>query len=363
MKITKLEAAYKSIIWGGSKLKSDFGKQTDLSPLAESWELSFHKDGLCRLPDGSALADVATEIDLGTNCRGFDFFPVLVKFIDAQDKLSVQVHPSDDYALKNENSLGKTEMWYIVDADEGAGIYLGFKEDITREQFESAIATKTLTDYLRFIPVKAGESYFIPSGTIHAICSGCLICEIQQNSNITYRVYDYGRRDKDGNERELHVEKALAVTNTTAYLPRELNIQTTEGILKGINKFFTATLVEITGEKTFLRDDGSFRTFTCLSGEGRVGDVDIKKGESVFVPACHDDFVVSGSFSAIMTTIRRYSHTITRTDGVTSINLVDDRGEILASETVDPTQSDDLIIKIERTLHRCGLTQDDLVDE
>ena len=167
----------------GNKLINDYGKKTDLSPLAETWELSFHKDGMTTLENGVALSEVASKEDLGVNCEGFDFFPVLVKFIDAQDKLSVQVHPSDEYALANENSLGKTEMWYIVDADEGAGIYLGFKEDITKEQFVKAIEEKTLTDYLKFIPVKKGESYFIPSGTIHAICAGCLICEIQQNSN------------------------------------------------------------------------------------------------------------------------------------------------------------------------------------
>ena len=160
MDIVKLIPAYKSIIWGGNKLKTEYGKETELSPLAETWELSFHKDGKSTLSDGTPLCDIVTEDDLGENCKGFDFFPVLVKFIDAQDKLSVQVHPADEYALKHENSLGKTEMWYIVDADEGAGIYLGFKEDITKEQFERAIDEKTLTDYLKFIPVKKGESYF-----------------------------------------------------------------------------------------------------------------------------------------------------------------------------------------------------------
>ena len=135
MDIVKLTPAYKSIIWGGNKLKTEYGKDTDLSPLAETWELSFHKDGKTTLCNGTPLCDVVTEEELGANCKGFDFFPVLVKFIDAQDKLSVQVHPADEYALKHENSLGKTEMWYIVDADEGAGIYLGFKQDITKDQF------------------------------------------------------------------------------------------------------------------------------------------------------------------------------------------------------------------------------------
>jgi mannose-6-phosphate isomerase len=341
MNIEKLYPACKSIIWGGDKLKQYYGKKTDANPLAETWELSFHKDGLTCLADGTPLSSVATEADLGENCKGFSFFPVLVKLIDANAKLSVQVHPADEYALKHENSLGKTEMWYIVDADEGAGIYLDFKEDITKEQFVNAIEEKKLTDYLKFIPVKKGDSYFIPSGTIHAICSGCLICEIQQNSNITYRVYDYGRRDKNGNERELHVAKAIDVTNLSALEPKELNISTSDGVLKGINKFFTATLVNIDGEKEFARDEKSFRCFTCLEGEGRIGDVAIQKGESVFVPATTGDFKACGSFSAIMTTIRKYY--------LKGGTIENDLGEVLAMG-----DDEDALLK------RCGLTLADI---
>lgn len=344
MDIVKLTPAYKSIIWGGNKLKTEYGKNTDLSPLAEAWELSFHRDGKSLLPDGTPLCDAVTVDELGKNCEAFDFFPVLVKFIDAQDKLSVQVHPNDEYALKHENSLGKTEMWYIVDADEGAGIYLGFKQDITKEQFVKAIEEKTLTDYLKFIPVKKGESYFIPSGTIHAICSGCLICEIQQNSNITYRVYDYGRKDKNGNERELHVEKAIDVTNLSSLEPKELNIVTHDGTLKGINKFFTATLVDIKGEKSFAQDKNSFRCFTCLEGEGMLGSVKIKKGESVFVPATVGEFTVRGNLSAIMTTVRKYY----LKDG----KIENDLGEIIAQS--DLCDTNDL-------LKSCGLTFADII--
>ncbi len=345
MNIVKLTPAYKSIIWGGNKLKTEYGKDTDLCPLAETWELSFHKDGKTTLCDGTPLCDIVTEDELGENCKGFDFFPVLVKFIDAQDKLSVQVHPADEYALKHENSFGKTEMWYIVDADEDAGIYLGFKQDITKEQFVKAIEEKTLTDYLKFIPVKKGESYFIPSGTIHAICAGCLICEIQQNSNITYRVYDYGRHDKNGNVRELHVEKAIDVTNLCALESKELNIITRDGVLKGINKFFTATFVNVNGDKLFIHDKNSFRCFTCLEGRGKIGDITIQKGESVFVPATMNDFSVSGNISAIMTTIRKYY--------LKDNKIENDLGEIIAqSESCDT----DGLLKI------CGLTFGDLAN-
>lgn len=367
MEIVKLRPAYKSIIWGGNKLKAEYGKVTELTPLAESWELAFHKDGKSLLPDGRALCDVVTDEELGENCQGFPFFPVLVKFIDAQDKLSVQVHPADEYALNHENSLGKTEMWYIVDADEGAGIYLGFKEDITKEQFVKAIEEKTLTDYLKFIPVKKGESYFIPAGTIHAICSGCLICEIQQNSNITYRVYDYGRRDKNGNERELHVAKAIDVTNLNALEPKELNIPVKNGVLKGMNKFFTATFVEVNDRRRFERDKNSFTCFTCLDGAGTIGEVKIKKGESVFVPANTESFDLQGEFSAIMTTVRKYYIGIDLGGTFIKGGIVDDRGEIIVQDKV-PTESEkgadgvsaNIAMLARKLLSYCGLIVSDV---
>ncbi len=368
MDIVKLIPAYKSIIWGGDKLKRYYGKVTDAEPLAETWELSFHKDGLTCITDGTPLRDVASDVDLGENCKGFPFFPVLVKLIDANAKLSVQVHPADDYALKHENSLGKTEMWYIVDAEEGAGIYLGFKEDITKEEFENSIKVNTLTDYLQFIPVKAGECYFIPAGTIHAICEGCLICEIQQNSNITYRVYDYGRKGSDGKERELHIEKAIDVTNTERFIPKTLDVSTKEGILKGISRFFTATLVEVNGEKTLDKDEKSFRCFTCLSGEGRIGEVDIKKGDSVFVPAGYDKTVLKGEFFGIMTTVRKYYIGIDLGGTFIKGGIVDDRGEIIVQGKI-PTESEKGAEGVSTNIARltkmllddCGLTTSDVV--
>jgi mannose-6-phosphate isomerase len=367
MNIEKLYPACKSIIWGGDKLKQYYGKKTDANPLAETWELSFHKDGLTCLADGTPLSSVSTEADLGENCKGFSFFPVLVKLIDANAKLSVQVHPADEYALKHENSLGKTEMWYIVDADEGAGIYLGFKENLTREEFENAIANKTLTDYLQFIPVKAGECYFIPAGTIHAICEGCLICEIQQNSNITYRVYDYGRKGADGKERELHVAKALDVTNTNKFVPKSLDVPTKEGILKGISKFFTATLVTVNGEKMLTKDEKSFRCFTCLGGEGSIGEVDITKGDSVFVPAGYENAILKGDFFGIMTTIRKYYIAVNL--DLSSINgeIVDDNGEVIVSDKITTEYEgadDELVSNIaklsNRLLDRCNLSASDV---
>ena len=209
MEIEKLYPECKDNLWGGMKLVEKYGKQTEKRPCAESWEISYHPNGKTRLANGKTLEETASAAELGANATAFDRFPMLVKFIDAAQDLSVQVHPTDEYALRDYNSYGKTEMWYIAEAEEGAGIYLGFRESVTKEECEKAIQENTLSDKLRFYPVKKGEHYFVPAGTVHAICAGCLVYEIQQNCDLTYRIYDYGRRDKNGNLRELHIKKAL----------------------------------------------------------------------------------------------------------------------------------------------------------
>lgn len=298
MKIEKLYPECKDYIWGGTKLPEKYGKITDKTPCAESWELSFHKDGMTRLSDGKTLAESVSKAEIGKNAEKFPFFPVLIKFIDAKSDLSVQVHPSDEYALKNENSFGKTEMWYIVEADEGAGIYLGFKEDVTKEEFERAIEEKKLTDLLNFFPVKSGDCYFIPSGTIHAIGSGCLICEIQQNSNLTYRVYDYGRRDKNGNERELHVEKAKKVSTLKKFLPVEFE----DGIL-GQCEYFTVKRHIISGKIVLITDGDSFASVTCIKGRGKIDGQTISQGDTFFVPAGFGEYEIEGSLEVIETKV------------------------------------------------------------
>ncbi len=297
MKIEKLYPEYKDYIWGGDKLKTRYGKQTKKTPCAESWELSFHKDGLTRLVNGKTLAESVTEKDLGKNVKDFPFFPVLIKFIDAKDNLSVQVHPSDEYALANENSFGKTEMWYIVEAEEGAGIYLGFNRDVTKEEYKTAIKENRLTELLNFYEVKAGECYFIPSGTIHAIGKGCLICEIQQNSNLTYRVYDYGRKDKNGNTRELHIDKALKVTNSNKFEPI-----TFEDCL-GKCEYFTVQKYEINGETYLYVDEQSFQCVTCVSGKGVIADLQMKQGDSFFIPANYGKYYINGKVEVLITKI------------------------------------------------------------
>lgn len=332
MKIQKLYPVCKDYLWGGTKLKEKYGKVTDCDPCAESWELSFHKDGKTLIGGGATLEDSVTALELGTNACDFSFFPVLIKFIDAQGDLSVQVHPSDDYALKNENSFGKTEMWYIVEADEGAGLYLGFKRDVTREEYEQAIKENRLTELLNFYPVKAGECYFIPSGTIHAIGSGCLICEIQQNSNLTYRVYDYGRRDKNGNTRELHIDKALLVTNRQKHENKQLLSNTL-----GVSKYFNVTKLTVGGVMENSTSGKSFHCLTCVSGNGTVDAMEICAGDSFFVPADYGKYTLDGEMEIIMTDIRKYYIGIDLGGTFIKGGIVDDEGNIVTRDKI-PTE-------------------------
>ena len=298
MGIVKLYPECKDYIWGGEKLKQKYGKITDKTPCAESWELSFHKDGLTRLENGKTLAETVSETDLGTRVKDFPFFPVLIKFIDAEQNLSVQVHPSDDYALENENSFGKTEMWYVVEAEEGAGLYVGFNRDVTKTEFEEAIKENRLTELLNFFEVKAGDCYFIPAGTIHAIAKGCLICEIQQNSNLTYRVYDYGRKDKNGNERELHVDKALKVTSLEKYKPIVFS-----GNVLSECKYFRVEKHSISGKITRFVDEKSFHCITCVGGRGALNGENVVRGDSFFVPANYGEYTLEGDMELVITTV------------------------------------------------------------
>lgn len=333
MKISKLYPECKDYIWGGEKLKTKYGKQTDITPCAESWELSFHKDGLTRIVNGKTLVEMVTEKELGENVKGFPFFPVLIKFIDAKENLSVQVHPSDEYALKYENSFGKTEMWYIVEAEEGAGIYLGFNRDVTQKEYETAIKENRLTELLNFYEVKSGECYFIPSGTIHAIGKGCLICEIQQNSNLTYRVYDYGRKDKNGNERELHIDKALLVTTLSKHENKALS-----GDVLGISKYFSVRKLCVKNEVLRV-DNKTLQCLTCVKGHGEIDGQAVKQGDSFFVPANYGEYEVKGEMEIIMTEIRKYYIGIDLGGTFIKGGIVDDTGRIVIQDKV-PTESE-----------------------
>ena len=363
MNIQKLYPVCKDYLWGGNKLTEKYGKLTDCSPCAESWELSFHKDGKTCIEGGATLESVATKEALGSNAEDFSFFPVLIKFIDAQGDLSVQVHPSDAYALEKENSFGKTEMWYIVEADEGAGLYLGFNRDVTLAEYEQAIKENTLTDLLNFYPVKAGECYFIPSGTIHAIGSGCLICEIQQNSNLTYRVYDYGRRDKNGNTRELHVDKALLVTTLAKHENKTLS-----GDVLGVSKYFSVRRLSVNGTTEGKTTGKTFHCLSCVKGAGKIDGQDVRTGDSFFVPADYGRYTISGEMEIIMTDIRKYYIGIDLGGTFIKGGIVDDEGNIITRDKV-PTESEkgasgvvaNIVSLCRMLLDKVNMTTDDVV--
>lgn len=307
----------KDYIWGGTKLRDEFGKESGLERLAESWELSCHKDGGSVIADGSYAGKTLAEYladnknALGYNCDGFEFFPVLIKLIDACDNLSVQVHPDNEYAQRVEGEYGKTEMWYIVDCDEGASLIYGFKEEISKEEFRKAIETNTLLDKVNTVPVKKGDVFFINAGTLHAIGKGILIAEIQQNSNTTYRVYDYGRVGADGKPRELHIEKALDVTKLTPAEPYKLpEPEKLEG--RTVQRladceYFTVSREEVETETLLCADEASFNHVLVLEGEGTLisdfGTAELKKGSSVFVPAGTGVYKIKGKCSIIITEI------------------------------------------------------------
>ncbi len=293
MKITKTIPAFKDYIWGGNKLKTEFNKKTDLSVVAESWELAAHKDGTSGFDGESfSLADLFENHRelIGTNADKFERFPMIIKLIDAKSNLSVQVHPSDEYALKNENSYGKTEMWYVVEAEPGAGLYVGFDRDVTEEEFRTLIAENRLQEVLHFIPVKPGEWFFIEAGTVHAIGKGVVIAEVQQNSNLTYRLYDYGRVGADGKPRELHVEKGVKVSKLTAYAPDK----------RTSCEYFNCESVAIRGEQSFIADKTSFVAFVIMDGGFEAEGKRYQKGDTVFIPAGYGKFTVKGEAKTVL---------------------------------------------------------------
>ena len=221
MYILKLNPVFKDYLWGGTKLRDEYGFKSDLTKLAEGWMLSCHKDGENTIENGEFAGKTLTEVVksnpdfLGENGKKFEYFPILIKLIDAKDDLSVQVHPDNEYAMRVENEYGKTECWYILDCDEGAELIYGFNREISSKEFKNRIADNTFLETVNKVKVKKGDLFFIEAGTLHAIGKGILLAEIQQNSNTTYRVYDYGRLGADGKPRDLHVEKAIDVTNCT----------------------------------------------------------------------------------------------------------------------------------------------------
>ena len=301
-KIYRLTPATKDNLWGGNKLRA-YGKNADSEIIAETWELSFTQGGEAKIEDGRTTVEAFPRDTWGTNAAKFPFFPTLTKFIDAREKLSVQVHPSDEYALKNEGQYGKTEMWYVVEADEGAGLYMGLERRVNPDEFLAAVKDGSVEKLLSFKEVKAGDVFFIPSGTIHAIGAGVVIFEIQQNSTLTYRLYDYMRRDKAGNLRELHVEKAMSVCDLDVYkgAPR---VENSPEIIGKCEYFETAKYkLNFTNLPLFV-DESSFLSVTCVGGEGTIEGEKISKGDSFFIPAGAGYILITGGENLEILTVK-----------------------------------------------------------
>lgn len=315
----KLAAPLKDYLWGGTKLKTEYHKASDLEKVAESWELSCHPDGVSVIKNGTWKDRRLTEFlethpnVLGLRAKRFEQFPILIKLIDAADHLSVQVHPDNEYALRVEGEYGKTELWYVVEAEEGAELIYGFRRPISQEEFQERIQNNTLLEVVNRVPVKAGDVFFIEAGTLHGIGKGILIAEIQQNSNTTYRVYDYGRVGADGNPRELHIEKALQVTNREVSAASGTPVgkrQELEGHActpLSVCEYFEVTAVEVWEEAAFYADETSFHALLVLDGmlelDYGFGSLGLIRGDSVFIPAALGEYELIGTGSVLLTTI------------------------------------------------------------
>ena len=302
-----LKPAGKDYLWGGRRLNDDFAKEIDMDPLAETWECSTHPDGLSMIASGPetgrSLAEVLKEHPdyLGTHPRTSGELPILVKFIDAKKDLSVQVHPTDEYARTHENGqLGKTEMWYVIDAAKNAKLIYGFTGNMDREKLRESLLDGSIERFLRKVPVHQDDVFFIEAGTVHAIGAGCLIAEIQENSNLTYRMYDYNRVGKDGKKRPLHIDKALEVADvSSSSAPRQPMrvLRYSPGCATELLcrcRYFQVERMLLNTERqrelvTFQTGSNSFQILLCLQGCGVIHGTRetliFFKGDCIFVPA------------------------------------------------------------------------------
>ena len=303
-----LKPVGKDYLWGGRRLKNDYGKELDMIPLAESWECSTHPEGYSMVASGEfsgqALAQVIREHPemLGTHPAMKEEFPLLVKLIDAEKDLSIQVHPSDEYAMEHENGQpGKSEMWYVLDAMPGTTLVYGLHHETSPDELRQSIADGTIEKYLQRVPIQKDDIFYVEAGTIHAIGAGALIAEVQQNSDLTYRLYDYDRIDANGHKRTLHIDKALEAANLkSSAAPRQplrvLRYQ--KGCAREFLcrcKYFEVHRMLVNTENCrklvlYQTDAMSFRVLLCINGcgslimEGRKS-LQVFKGDCIFFPA------------------------------------------------------------------------------
>jgi len=298
----------KERIWGGKKLAT-LGKNITSESIGESWELSMVENDLSVVDNGEyknktikKLIDIFPEEILGKHIleRFGPQFPLLFKFLDAKSDLSIQLHPNDTLAKKRHNSFGKTEMWYIMQADENARIILGFKEDSSATEYLEHLNKKTLPSILKEYKVKKGDVFFIETGTIHAIGGGILLAEIQQTSDITYRVYDWDRVDENGNSRELHVDLALEAINYQKQNPEIIysDIQNKENLLVSC-EFFTTNIIPLNGTKEIIKTNEQFYVYICTEGKFDLihesNSSSFKVGDTILIPASLKNYILKGT--------------------------------------------------------------------
>jgi len=297
----KFDPILKERLWGGTKLKDVLGKPIVNDITGESWELSAVEGDVSIVANGELSGTSLQELInkypnelLGKSVveRFGKEFPILIKFIDAKQDLSIQLHPNDELAKKRHNSFGKTEMWYIMDADKGAELIVGFNKDVTKEEYAKSIEENTLLDLLNYESVKEGDTFFINTGKMHAIGAGVLLAEIQQTSDITYRVFDFNRKDKNGNLRELHTDLALDAIDYTKkddfkvkYSDKKDNVNNMVSC-----PYFNTSILELTKDlKLDVEKRDSFTIYMCVGGRATIsnefGTVKLKNGETTLVPA------------------------------------------------------------------------------
>ncbi len=311
----KFEPILKQKIWGGEKLKNILDKNSDEKDIGESWEISNVEHDVSIVANGElkgkSLRDLMQMYQadlLGKKVYAIfkDQFPLLIKYIDAKEALSIQLHPHDDLAKKRHNSFGKTEMWYVMQADKAANLIVGFKKEVTKEEYIHHLENKTLTEILNIDTVDKGDVYFIPTGRVHAIGAGVLLAEIQQTSDITYRIYDWDRQDDDGNYRDLHTELALDAMEYRAKKEYKTSYKSklnqSENIVSC--QYFTTNVIELDGQiQVDHKDKDSFIIYMCVEGEASIvcnnGKTEqIKMGETILIPAVVKEIAIKSNIKS-----------------------------------------------------------------
>lgn len=307
---------YKSAIWGGNKMHLMLNRKTSMKNLSESWEISCHNNDISIVSNGELKGKLLSQLFSSNRCDIFGTkttnssnFPLLVKFIDATSPLSVQVHPGDEYALKNDNDMGKTEMWYVVEAEKDAKIVYGLTSNIQKAYLLRCILENTIEHCLNYIPIKKGDFVYIPYGTVHCLLGGSLIAEIQQNSDTTYRLYDWNRTCENGQRRPLHIKKALDVINFNDALPENISSTTNYNgysISKLVtSNYFNVEELKIHGIYNNSSNAQSFIIFMTVDGSGRIYgsnySYEISKGNSFLIPAALGKFTIEGNLTLLKT--------------------------------------------------------------